>query len=166
MESRGSGFRGFWINGATTNNSTTFNSQINDYLSYSGWGGNSHAIITGKISQTSGGLDTYGNFINAYLFQTTEFPGGSILGNGWFTWFVPTGATNGQIMTQIGTNNAGNPNALTSRNLNSSYYGITVVYTGSSIPAGTYRVYTTYSNPDFRINAGVNNIYFKGNTLI
>jgi hypothetical protein len=69
-------------------------------------------------------------------------------------------------MSQIGTNNANNPNALTARNLNSTYYNLTINYTGGTIPPGTYRVYTTYSGTDFRINASVNNIYFKGNTLI
>jgi hypothetical protein len=166
MASQGSIFKGFSVNGATTNNSTIFNSEMNAYLSYPNWGGTSPAIVRGNISPTSGGLDPYGNFINAYLFQTTEFPGGVVSGYAWFTWFVSTGATNGQIITQIGSNNAGNPNSLTSRNLNPLYYGLTVNYTGTSIPAGTYRVYTTYSSTDFRINVSTNNIYFKGNTLI
>jgi len=166
MTSQGSIFKGFSVNGATTNNSTIFNSEMNAYLSYPNWGGTSPAIVMGNISPTSGGLDPYGNFINAYLFQTTEFPGGVVSGYAWFTWFVSTGATNGQIIKQIGSNNAGNPNSLTSRNLNPLYYGLTVNYTGTSIPAGTYRVYTTYSSTDFRINVSTNNIYFKGNTLI
>jgi hypothetical protein len=166
MASQGSVFRGFFNNGATVANAVTFNQQMNAYLNYSGWGGNSPAIITGVISSTSGGNDAYGNPINAYLFQTTQIPAGTTPSNAWYTWYVSTGATNGQIMTQIGTNNAGNPNSLTSRNLNSGYYNLTVNYTGSTIPPGTYRVYTTYGLTDFRINASVNNIYFKGNTLI
>jgi hypothetical protein len=166
MASQGSAFRGFWNGGATTANAVTFNQQFNAYLNYSGWGGNSPAIITGTISPTSGGLDAYNNPINAYLFQTTQIPAGTTPSNAWYTWYVSTGATNGQIMTQIGTNNAGNPNSLTSRNLTSGYYNLTVNYTGSTIPPGTYRVYTTYGLTDFRINASVNNIYFKGNTLI
>jgi hypothetical protein len=69
-------------------------------------------------------------------------------------------------MTQIATNTANNPTALVGRNLNSSYYNLTVTYTGGAIPPGTYRVYTTYSDPAFRINASLNNVYFKGNALI
>ena len=166
MSSQGSAFRGFFINGATTANAVTFSQQINSYLNYSGWGGNSPAIITGIISPTSVGTDAYGNPINAYLFQTTQVSGGTTPTNAWYTWYVSTGATNGQIMTQIGTNTANNPNALTARNLNSAYYNLTVSYTGGTIPQGTYRVYTTYSGTDFRINASANNVYFKGNTLI
>jgi hypothetical protein len=166
MASQGSTFRGFFNNGATTANAITFSQQMNAYLNYSGWGGNSPAIITGTISPTSGGNDAYGNPINAYLFQTTQVPAGTTPSNAWYTWYVSTGATNGQIMSQIGTNNANNPNALTARNLNSTYYNLTINYTGGTIPPGTYRVYTTYSGTDFRINASVNNIYFKGNTLI
>ena len=166
MLSQSSTFRGFFINGATTANAVTFNQQFNSYLNYSGWGGNSPAIITGIISPTSVGTDFYGNPINAYLFQTTQVSGGTTPTNAWYTWYVSTGATNGQIMTQIGTNTANNPNSLTARNLNSAYYNLTVSYTGGTIPQGTYRVYTTYSGTDFRINASANNVYFKGNTLI
>jgi hypothetical protein len=166
MVSQGSTFRGFWINGATTANSVTFSQQFNSYLNYSGWGGNSPAIITGTISPTSGGVDAYGNPINAYLFQTTQVPAGTTPTNAWYTWYVSTGATNGQIMSQVGTNTAGNPNSLTARNMNSGYYNNIVNYTGTAIPQGTYRVYTTYGLTDFRINASANNVYFKGNTLI
>jgi hypothetical protein len=165
MASQGSTWRGFFINGATVANATTFNQQFNSYLNYSGWGGNSPAIITGIISPTSGGNDAYGNPINAYLFQTTQVPAGTTPTNAWYTWYVSTGATNGQIMTQIGTNTAGNANSLTARNMNSGYYNNIVTYTGSTIPQGTYRVYTTYGATEFRINASLNNIYFKGNTL-
>jgi hypothetical protein len=93
-------------------------------------------------------------------------PAGTTPTNAWYTWYVSTGATNGQIMSQVGTNTAGNPNSLTARNMNSGYYNNVVNYTGSTIPPGAYRVYTTYGLFDFRINASVNNIYFKGNTLI
>jgi hypothetical protein len=166
MASQGSAWRGFFVNGATTANSVTFNQQFNSYLNYSGWGGNSPAIITGTISPTSGGLDNYGNPIQAYLFQTTQIPAGTTPTNAWYTWYISTGATNGQIMSQVGTNTAGNPNSLTARNMNSGYYNNIVTYTGSTIPPGTYRVYTTFGATEFRINASVNNIYFKGNTLI
>jgi hypothetical protein len=165
MASQGSSWRGFWINTPTTANPTTFNSQFNAYLSFSGWGGTAPSILTGPISTTSGGNDAFGNPISAYLFQTTKVSGGTA-GNAWYTWIVSTGATNGQKISQISTNIAGNPNALTARNMTSAYYNLTVEYTGGTIPAGTYRVYTSNTNTDFRINASVSDIYFKGNTLI
>ena len=165
MSSQGSAFRGFWINTPTSANPVTFNDQFNAYISFSGWGGVAPQVLTGPISTTSGGNDTYGNPISAYLFQTTKVSGGTA-GNSWYTWIISTGATNGQKVSQISTNIAGNPNALTARNMNSSYYNLTVEYTGGTIPAGTYRVYTSNTNTDFRINASVSDIYFKGNTLI
>ena len=165
MVSQGSSFRGYWINSPTIANSVTFNQQMNAYLSYSGWGGNAPAIITGIISPTSGGNDAFGNPINAYLFQTTQVNAGTA-GNAWYTWYVSTGATNGQIMTQISTNTAGSPTSVVARSLNSAIATIPVGYTGSTIPPGTYRVYTTHSDSAFRINASLNNIYFQGTTLI
>lgn len=166
MVSQGSAFRGFWNGGATVANSVTFNQQFNAYLNYSGWGGNSPAIVTGTISPTSGGNDAFGNPINAYLFQTTQVPAGTTPSNAWYTWYVSTGATNGQIMTQVSTNTAGSPSALIARNMNSGYYNNLVTYTGTTIPQGVYRVYTTYGLTDFRINASANNVFFKGNTLV
>ena len=165
MASQGSAFRGYYINTPTTANSVTFNQQMNAYLNYSGWGGNAPAIITGIISPTSGGSDEFGNPIQAYLFQTTQVDAGTV-GNAWFTWYVSTGATNGQIMTQIATNTSGSPGALIARNLNSTIATIPVGYTGSTIPPGTYRVYTTFSNTEFKINNSLNNLYFRGTTLI
>lgn len=165
MSSQGSAFRGYWINSPTTANSITFNNQINSYLNYSGWGGNAPAIITGTISRTSGGNDAFGNPIEAYLFQTTQVDAGTVA-NAWFTWYISTGATNGQIMTQISTNTAGSPGALVARSLNSTIATIPVEYAGSAIPPGTYRVYTTFSNTEFKINNSLNNVYFKGTTLI
>jgi hypothetical protein len=166
MASQGSTFRGFWINSPTTANATTFNNQMSAYLSYSGWGGTAPQIITGTISPTSGGVDSFGNTINAYLFQTTQVIAGTA-GNAWYTWIISTGATNSQKVSEIGVNSAGNPNSLPSKTMNSSYYNLSVNYSGSSIPSNVYRVYTTNgSGTDFRINASSTNIYFKGNTLI
>jgi hypothetical protein len=168
MSSQNSSWRGFFINGAAVSSAATFNQQFNAYLNYSGWGGNSPAIRTGIISPTTPNPpqnDAYGNQIFAYLFQTTQIPAGTTPGLAWYTWYVPTGATNGQIMTQIGINIQGNANNLTVVNMNSGYYNNIVTYTGTTIPQGTYRVYTSYSNTFFRINASVNTIYFRGNTL-
>jgi hypothetical protein len=139
---------------------------MNNYISYSGWSINSPAIGTGQTSSISGGTDTYGNPIDAYLFQTYRVPAGTVSGDAWYTWIVPTASTNNQIISQIGYNNAGNPNALTAVNTQPSIYNLSVTNTGSTIPIGVYKVYSTYTSPTFRINGTVNDIYFKGNTLI
>ena len=79
---------------------------------------------------------------------------------------MPTGATNGEKISQIGFNTSSNPYVLTPVIMNSTYYNLTVNYTGSTIPASTYRVYTSFNQPYFRINGTSNDIYFKGNTLV
>jgi hypothetical protein len=158
-------FRGFSAGAVLSTNPTTFNTQMNNYIQYSGWGGNAPAIGTGITSNVSGGNDAYGNPITAYLFQTYKVPAGTAVGNAWYTWIIPTGSTNGQKVTQIGFNNAGNPNSLTVANMSSSIYNLTVTTTGSTLPVGVYRVYTTYTNSTMRMDGTLNDIYFKGNTL-
>ena len=139
---------------------------MNNYIQFSGWGGTAPLIGTGITSSVSGGNDAYGNPITAYLFETYKVSAGTVSGDAWFTWIVPTASTNNQIISQIGYNNAGNPNSLTAVNTQSSIYNLTVTTTGSTIPVGVYRVYSTYTSPTFRINGATNDIYFKGNTLI
>ena len=159
-------FRGFSNGYALSTNPVTYNVQMNNYIQFSGWGGTAPLIGTGITSSVSGGNDAYGNPITAYLFETYKVSAGTVSGDAWFTWIVPTASTNNQIISQIGYNNAGNPNSLTAVNTQSSIYNLTVTTTGSTIPVGVYRVYSTYTSPTFRINGATNDIYFKGNTLI
>ena len=159
-------FRGFSNGLAISTNPVTYNTQMNNYIQYTGWTINAPAIGTGTTSSVTGGSDAYGNPITAYLFETYRVPAGTVGGDAWFTWVVPTASTNNQIISQIGYNNAGNPNSLTAVNTQSSIYNLTVTTTGSTIPVGVYRVYSTYTSPTFRINGSVNDIYFKGNKLI
>ena len=159
-------FRGFSNGLALSTNPVTYNIQMNNYIQFSGWGGTAPLIGTGITSSVSGGNDAYGNPITAYLFETYKVSAGTVGDNAWFTWIVPTASTNNQIISQIGYNNAGNPNSLTAVNTQSSIYNLTVTTTGSTIPVGVYRVYSTYTSPTFRINGATNDIYFKGNTLI
>jgi len=159
-------FRGFSNGLALSTNPVTYNVQMNNYIQFSGWGGTAPVIGTGATSSVSGGNDAYGNPITAYLFETYRVPAGTVNGDAWYTWIIPTASTNNQVISQIGYNNAGNPNSLTAVNMQSSIYNLTVTTTGSTLPIGVYRVYSTYTSPTFRINGSVNDIYFKGNTLI
>jgi hypothetical protein len=168
MLAQGSSFRGYNINAPSISQST-FESQMNAYIEYSGWSVNMPAIRSEQVPTTSGGFDSYGNPIVAYTFKTHQVPSSVIDSNefAWYTWFVPTGSTNGLKYQLIGNNINGNPLSLTNRVMNSTYYDLTVNYTGSTgIPAGVYRVYSTYGNTDFRIQNLGNNIYFKGGSLI
>jgi len=168
MLSQGSSFRGYNINAPSISQST-FESQMNAYIQYSGWSVDMPAIRSEQVPTTSGGFDSFGNPIVAYTFMTHEVPSSIIDYKefAWYTWIVPTGSTNGMKYQLIGNNINGNPLSITNRIMNSTYYDLTVNYTGSTgIPAGVYRVYSTYGNTDFRIQNLGNNIYFKGGSLI
>jgi hypothetical protein len=165
LQSRSSAFRGFANGIAPSINQNVFSNQLNSYLSFSGWGGNAPSVRSSTISRTSGGVDSYGNLIQAYLFKTHEVPADLVSGYSWFTWVIPTTATNNEVITNIGVNDYGDPNSLTPVGVNSVYSNMNVQYTGSTIPQGTYKVYTTFNNTNFRL-LNNNNIYFKGNSLI
>jgi hypothetical protein len=164
MLSQGSSWRGYNIN-APSVIQPTFDSQFSSYINYSGWSIDAPAIRTAPISFVSGGSDAFGNPILAYTFQTHEVPS-ALLDSAeyaWYTWVVSTGATGGQKYSSISNSNS---TSLTSRIMNSTYYNMTVNYTGSTIPTGTYRVYSTYGNNAFKIaNLGLN-LYFRGGNLV
>lgn len=166
MLSQGSAFRGYNINVPSTVQAT-FNTQMNSYLNYSGWGSlGVPSIRSEQVPTSSGGFDSQGNPIVAYTFLTHEVPNTVMNSNEycWYTWFVPTGATNGQKYATIGEGTS--PSSLTYFTMNSVYSNLIVNYTGSAIPAGTYRVYSTFTIGDFKIKNLNNNLYFRGGSLI
>lgn len=166
MVSRGSTWRGFnQTPQAPSTVQATFNVQMNAYMSYTGWGVYNPSVITAPISTTTTGTnDAYNQPINAYKFQTVQLPVGTMSATSWVTWFVSTAATNGQQYSTIynGSDAAGLPRTMTA-----NYSNLTVNYTGSTnMPAGVYRVYTTYSDSTF--NPAVANLpqYYRGGDLI
>jgi hypothetical protein len=166
MAAQGSTFRGFNLT-SPSSVQATFDTQMNAYIAYSGWGVSEPAIVSAPISTSTGGTDAWGNPIEAYKFQTVQVPSTTVPSGeiAWYTWFVATGSTNGQTYTQIkiGT---GNPPA-TNITPNTVYSVLTVNYTGSTnIPAGVYRVYTTKPGAGLNINNSGNNYYFQGGTLV
>lgn len=166
MASQGSAFRGFNL-GTPSTTQATFDSQMNAYFAYSGWGVSEPTILTAPISTTSGGNDFWGNPITAYKFQTIQVPNTTVppAEVAWYTWVVATGMTNGQKYSTIKNGNA-NPPAV-DLTVNSTLNGVVVNYSGSTnIPAGTYRIYTTKSSPGSNITNGGNNWYFQGGTLV
>jgi hypothetical protein len=173
MTSQGSTWRGFNQVGAPSLTQGIFDSQMNAYLAYSGWTGNlaggaEPAIITAPISTTSGGNDAYGNAITAYIFQTVQIPIGAFTAatNNWVTVFVSTGATNGLKYSTV--KNGTSAGTMTAKGVTASGYSNLIInYSGSTnIPAGTYRMYSTYAATDFRLSTGLLPNYFQGGTLI
>ena len=159
-------FRGFNI-GSLSTSQAQFNDQINAYVKYSGWGPSEPSIVVADVSSTSGGVDSFGNPIVAYTFQTVEVldtvvPSGTFA---WYTWIVPTAATNNQKYSTIKQGTAAG--SMTEKTMNSIYYNLTFEYSGgTNIPNGTYRVYTTKTDTTFRIDNAGQDLYFQGGTLI
>jgi hypothetical protein len=168
MYDLGATFFGF-TNGSVPNgtNPSLFNIDMNEYITFSGWtGGTFPSVRTQTVPQSSGGVDSFGNAISIYNFTTHEVPVNTVGGSAWFTWIIPTGATNNGIQQKIAYSINGNPNSMTTLIMDSSIYSDTFNYTGTTIPTGTYRVYTTFADLAFYINNGGNTIYFKGDTII
>jgi hypothetical protein len=165
-------FKGFNVAGSSSPSTVqgTFDAQMNAYLAYSGWTGSlatgdEPAIITSPISTTSGGNDAYGNPIVAYTFQTVQIPIGAFTATSWVTVFVSTGATNGQKYSTVknGTSSGG----MVSRTMNTSYNSLLINYSGSTnLPAGTYRMYSTFNGTSFQLSTGFLPNYFQGGTLV
>jgi hypothetical protein len=144
-----------------------FNNRFNSYISYSGWGVSQPTILTAPISNLSLGLDAFGVPVVAGRFQTTIVSGNTLPVTGgqspqaWYTWFVPTGATPGQAYTAISLSRNSNTQQEIASTLN--FYNRVVNYTGSTnIPAGYYRVYTSYSQNGLRPRLNGQNFYFRG----
>jgi len=144
------------------NNQPQFEIDMNLYMDYSGWTDNTlPGVRTQGVPQSSGGFDSFGNVIVEFNFTTHEVEAGTVDGSAWYTWIIPTSATNGGIQTIIDLNVNGNPNTFTQIFTDYSLYQYEFEYTGTTIPAGNYRVYSSFVDPAFYI-ANSQNIYFKG----
>ena len=173
MVSQGSAFRGFNVAGFSVPSTTqvTFNAQMNAYLAYSGWTGNlatgqEPAIIQSPVCLGGcSGTDANGIPIVQNVFQTVQIPAGAFTATSWVTIFVPTGATPGQKYSLV--KNGTSPGGMVSRTMNTNYNSLIIDYSGSTnIPAGVYRMYTTYSGTDFQLSTAFLPNYFQGGTLV
>jgi hypothetical protein len=158
-------FFGFSNTSQPSSSATTFNTEMNLYVNYSGWtNGELPTIITSNVPQTTGGVDSFGNTKIAYNFETTEILQNTILDQAWYTWIIPIVLTNNQSQLDIDLS-LGNPNVFSNVLTESTIRTNTFTYTGSTIPSVTYRVYTTYPAGDFLIDNQTTDIYFKGGSV-
>jgi hypothetical protein len=143
-------------------NQAQFEIDMNYYIDYSGWTDSTLPLIrTQSVPQSSGGVDSFGNTIVEFNFTTHEIPAGTVNGSGWYTWIIPTSATNGMIQTIIDLSINGNPNSFITFGTDASLYQHEFEYTGTNIPSGNYRVYSSFVDPAFYI-ANSQDIYFRG----
>jgi hypothetical protein len=142
-----------------------FEAEMVSYLSFPGWSsGQFPQVINATVPQTTGGVDSFGQPIVQYNFVTTEVPSSVCSGEAWYTWLIPTSLTNNGSQNQIRLSLSG-PGDGFPVTMNSTIYQYSFTYTGGVIPAGTYKVYTTFPDPTFQqTNPG--NIYFRGNSIV
>lgn len=162
----GVNFFGFTnLSSPDTTNPVQFNIDMNAYIDFSGWtSGLFPAVRTQPVPQSSGGVDSFGNAIVEFNFTTHEVPANTVNSSAWYMWIIPTGSTNGYIQTLIDYSSDGSPNSLIAVNTESTLRQNTFTYSGGTIPAGTYRIYTTFTDVAFYLTNN-DNIYFKGNTV-
>jgi len=142
-----------------------FEADMEAYVSFTGWSsGQFPTVVRATVPQSSGGVDSFGQPIVEYNFVTTQVTDSICSGEAWYTWLIPTSLTNNGVQNQIAISLAG-PGDGVAVNMNSTIYQNTFTYTGGTIPAATYKVYTTYPDPTFQ-QTNTGNIYFRGNSVV
>lgn len=135
MVSQGSTFRGMFIN-APSSVPATFEAQMNAYISYSGFGTTTFGLLPTSITPNQDPI----NWSSSYGWG----------GSGNFVWvnmLVPTcPICNDGEYGLMGLTTPSNSTT-------DSYRSIPFYYSGTSIPKGYYRLYTTYSNTTMRLSS-------------
>jgi hypothetical protein len=115
-----------FINGPSTNVSI-FPSQMNAYISYSGFGINTFALFNTSISLNQDPITwLYGPDFNTNTWVNMLVPSCPICAGGEYTLM-------GNQLTPVYTTN-------------DTYRSIEFYYSGTAIPQGYYSLYTTYSS--------------------
>ena len=153
-----------------------FPTDVNDFLLWMDWNGfvtgttnNTNGTLQAIVPQTSGGLDDFGNVIDAFNFETTEIPANTVTGQAWYVILAPLNLTNNLTYKTVGISYNDAPQSLTNYNTESSVRSTNINYVGSNWFNTTYRVYTSSQNNGFTNGVqGVldtTNNFFKGGTL-
>lgn len=152
---------------------TTNYTDLLNYIDIPYWyNGTLPSVIQSEIPQTSGGVDLQGNSKTAYNFSTIKINKGTLNEYGWITVLIPTNgmsndskkqvkiayySKNGNVITSSGNNTQ------TIFSTNSTLYSYVLNYTGTRIPKGQYRVYSTYGGTEMRVKFNTtNDVYLRG----
>jgi hypothetical protein len=119
------------------------------------------------IPQTSGGIDTFGNSVEAFNFKTVKITKNTV--NDRFSWIivlVPINAMNNDTKRQRKIHiveKSGNitrsSRVYTTDNVLS---GAVINYNGNRIPAGQYRIYSTTDRGMVLNLNSTNDVYIRG----
>ena len=147
---------------------------IIDYLSFYNLNagvGNVPAIISSPIPQSSGGVDSFGNSIIRWNFETMEVSPGTAPGDGYYTLLIPDdsigGTSSGNRQTIVDFSFGQGPNTFSQEVMDPGLFALgPVVNPGGHFLPGSYRVYTTnVTGSGFFFDNSSETIYFKGNTV-
>jgi uncharacterized delta-60 repeat protein len=137
MASQGSAFRGMFINGPSLV-PATFEEQMNAYISYSGFGPSQYyALLPQNITPNQDPI-----IWNEVFYPTWE---GTFV---WVNMFVPTCP-----ICPEGEYGLMGANGFAIHTTNDFRRSIPFYYSGTAIPQGFYRLYTTYAGTDMRLSA-------------
>ena len=166
MQSQGVNFFGFGNGVAPSTNQVDFENEMNVYLNYSVWTNGElpeFRFLTYPIVPYPTGNDIYGNPLTSYNFITTIISANTINGPAWYTFFLNTGATNGQYQKSIGVATP-YQNLFSTVNTNETYYNIDFEYRQQNVYYPYLRMYTSFPSTEFLLDDS-QNLYFKGSTI-
>ena len=150
-------------------NAGAWKDNLPNYINMTHWiDGRLPQIMQVDIPQTSGGIDTFGNPVQAFNFKTVKITKNTV--NDKFSWIIvliPINAMSNDTKRQrriridekVG-NITRSSTVFTTDNVMS---GTAINYNGNRIPAGQYRVYSTYPSSGMRLNLNsTNDVYIRG----
>lgn len=150
-------------------NGDSWKYNLPNYISMPFWSdGRLPQIIESEIPQTSGGVDAYGNPIQAYNFKTVKIAKNTV--NDKFSWVVvliPINAMSNDTKRQRRIHVVEKLNTTikssTVYTTDNVISGTIINYQGNRIPAGQYRVYSTYPSTGMRMNLNSTyDVYIRG----
>jgi hypothetical protein len=150
-------------------NAGAWKDNLPNYINMTHWiDGRLPQIMQVDIPQTSGGIDTFGNPVQSFNFKTVKITKNTV--NDKFSWIIvliPINAMSNDTKRQrriridekVG-NITKSSTIFTTDNVMSE---IVINYNGNRIPAGQYRVYSTYPSSGMRLNLNsTNDVYIRG----
>jgi len=150
-------------------NAGAWKDNLPNYINMTHWiDGRLPQIMQVDIPQTSGGIDTFGNPVQAFNFKTVKITKNTV--NDKFSWIIvliPINAMSNDTKRQRRIRideKAGNITKSSTIFTTDNVMSETVInYNGNRIPAGQYRVYSTYPSSGMRLNLNsTNDVYIRG----
>jgi hypothetical protein len=150
-------------------NAGAWKDNLPNYINMTHWiDGRLPQIMQVDIPQTSGGIDTFGNPVQSFNFKTVKITKNTV--NDKFSWIIvliPINAMSNDTKRQRRIRideKAGNITKSSTIFTTDNVMSETVInYNGNRIPAGQYRVYSTYPSSGMRLNLdSTNDVYIRG----